>query len=72
MNAAQLQTLDPAPADEPFVSGSSAPASRRSPSGACPRRTLARSLRRSTVDIVEVVGLLRHGCPAPTRAPDPR
>jgi hypothetical protein len=65
MYAAQLRTLDPAPCEEPLHARlvrarfEALAEWGMSPADA---RAIAQAVN---VDIVEVVGLLRHGCPAP-------
>ena len=69
MNAAQLSTLDPAPADEPLrVRLVRARFEALAEWGMTPAdaRAIAQAVE---VDIIEVVGLLRHGCPAPIVLP---
>lgn len=65
MNAAQLQAVDPLAADEPLrerlvrARFEALAEWGMSPADA---RAIAQAVN---VDIIEVVGLLRHGCPAP-------
>ena len=69
MNAAQLQTLDPASADEPLrarLVRARFEALAEWGITLADARAIAEDV---SVDIVEVVGLLRHGCPAPLVLP---
>jgi hypothetical protein len=64
MHAAQVQTLDPAPADELLrarLIRARFEALAEWGIGPTDARAIAQAV---TVDIIEVVGLLRHGCPA--------